>query len=94
MREIQEQLSKEKGKAEARQKVEEFTKKLGYAVEELFGMNEDAKEKTRKYVKKKPMYVDPDDKRRSWVGPSRKKPQWVKDYEAAGGNIEDFRVQD
>lgn len=95
---IQEQLKREKGKEDARAKVADLLTKLGYSFDELYGPEKSTAAASGGRVKKKrakPMYQNPENKKQSWSGPeaSPNKPQWVVEYEAAGGNIEDCRIK-
>lgn len=94
------QIEKEKGKIAAREAVDALITKLGYTFEDLFGNGEKiAKEKAterKKFTRQPAMYKNPANLRQSWVGPANgsEKPQWVLDFEAAGGDLETTRVKD
>jgi hypothetical protein len=92
------QIEKEKGKIAAREAVDALIAKLGYTFEDLFVNGEKvAKEKgeRKKFTRQPAMYKNPTNLRQSWVGPANgsEKPQWVLDFEAAGGDLEATRVK-
>lgn len=92
---IQKQIEREKKKAVIIEKIKAMAEHEGYTIEELFaGASVGGGERKSRKPKAKAVYQNPENKRQDWSGPEAQpnKPQWVIDYEAAGGNIEDCRI--
>lgn len=74
----------------AREEMKEVAQKYGFNLTDLVAApsaNGKAKSKPNAPVK----FVHPDDDSKRWSGRGRK-PQWVKEWEAAGHSLEDARV--
>ncbi|MBQ2262735.1 MAG: H-NS histone family protein [Loktanella sp.] len=97
-RELDKQIEHAKGKAQAKDKLSKMARDMGYDIEELFGglstSNRNTNNKSGKTRERlKAMYQNPDNLKQTWAGPVRPKPQWVQDWEAAGKDIEETRIQ-
>ena len=73
-------------KAEARAKVEEFARELGFSFDELAEAAP-----TRKRAASEPKYRHPENPEITWSGRGRK-PAWIVDGLAAGKSLEDFAI--
>lgn len=74
----------ERRKAEARAKVDELARELGYSFNELAGAGP-ARKRTASTAK----YRHPENPEITWSGRGRK-PSWISDALAAGKSLEDF----
>ncbi len=92
---LDQMIQKEEGKAALRTKIESLITEAGYTMDELYPPKGSATKSDKpKGTRAKPKYQNPDNKREKWAGPEvSNAPQWVVDYEAAGGNLEDLRIQ-
>lgn len=73
-------------KAEARAKVDELARELGYSFEELAEAAP-----ARKRAASSPKYRHPENAGITWSGRGRK-PGWIRDALAAGKSLEDFAI--
>ena len=73
-------------KAEARAKVDELARELGFSFEELAEAAP-----TRKRTASEPKYRHPENPEVTWSGRGRK-PAWITDGLAAGKSLEDFAI--
>ncbi len=89
---IQQEIEHEKGKQEVRDKITELLDEAGYTFEDLYGTKKTTSPSgTRKsYAKAK--YQHPENLRKTWSG-NNPKPKWVKEIEAKGEDIENYRIK-
>ena len=83
----------EREKAEkdaARAELAELAKTKGFEIEDLFGGSTKAG-KVKTPVP--PKYRNPADQSQTWSGRGRK-PKWIEEALASGGQLEDFRIRD
>jgi DNA-binding protein H-NS len=77
----------ERKKREARAAAERAAAELGFTLEELAA----AGAVKGKKAKNPPKYRNPEDPTQTWSGRGRK-PGWINEAEAAGRDVEDFRI--
>lgn len=88
---LEEQIKREEGKEKARERLKAEAEKLGYTIEELFGATQSKDDSNKeKRGRKLALYQNPENKRATWSGEGDQ-PQWVKDWIAAGNELEDAR---
>ncbi|TQE99088.1 MAG: H-NS histone family protein [Spiribacter salinus] len=75
-------------KKEALREAKRVAQKYGFALDDLVGGAPKAKKRTGKAPAK---FCHPDDPSKTWSGRGRK-PQWIKEWEQAGGDLEKLRV--
>ncbi|NDR58975.1 H-NS histone family protein [Aliiruegeria sabulilitoris] len=68
--------------------VEQAAREHGFSLKELTGL---APTKAKSRGKIPPKYRNPEDPSATWSGRGRK-PQWIKDAEAAGTDIAEFKI--
>lgn len=78
-----------KQREKAKSEINAVLKEYGLKLEELFPRYGTSKTETA--VPGDVVYRDPSNPSNTWTGKGRK-PGWLKEREAAGANIEDFRV--
>ena len=75
---------------QAKQEMKQVAERYGFSVEELVGAT-GAGRKTRAPAKAGVTFRHPDDPSKTWTGRGRK-PNWVKEWEAGGGSVEELRA--
>ena len=74
----------------AKQEMKRVAEKYGFSIDDLVGSGNAGGRRSRG-PKKAVEFRHPDDAAKTWTGRGRK-PNWVKDWEAAGGSIEELRA--
>ena len=84
-------VEREKAEREAvKAELAELAKSKGFDMADLFGNAPKATKEKKAVV---PKYRNPADASRTWTGRGRK-PQWVVEALASGGNMHDFLIRD
>ncbi len=85
-----EQKRREKeARKQAQQEMKQVAQKYGLDLEEIVG----GTPKASKGNKVPPKFRHPEDSSRTWTGRGRK-PNWVKEWEEQGGDIEELRISE
>lgn len=94
--EIEIAIERERGKADAKKKLEALAEKLGYSIEELFLSKADGEHTKQRRAKAKPKYRDPGNHRKSWAGEGsgRPMPDWLREKLDAGHKLEEFLIKE
>lgn len=96
LRQLQKDIDKELSarrrdeQKQAKQELKQVAERYGFSVEELVGAAGGGR-KTRTSAKAGVTFRHPDDPSKTWTGRGRK-PNWVKEWEATGGSLEDLRA--
>jgi len=80
---------------DARQKVEEYARELGYSLSELAGKYRRRKSRSRSRRRKQqrpPKYRSPDDAGLTWSGMGRR-PLWLVEVLNSGTSLEEMRIR-